>query len=60
MRDGVTLQGADESRAAVADSLSWCLEHSLPVWRKLGVIQRPASRKKRSISRVASGPRGSV
>lgn len=38
VRDGVTLQGADESRAAVADSLSWCLEHSLPVWRKLGAV----------------------
>ncbi len=26
------------SRAAIADSLGWCLRNSLPVWRKLGVI----------------------
>ncbi|NYZ17599.1 methyltransferase domain-containing protein [Azospirillum sp. RWY-5-1] len=38
VRDGVTLEGAEQNRAAIADSLGWCLEHSLPVWKRLRMI----------------------
>ncbi len=38
VRDGKALDGADQNRAALTDSMGWCLEHSAPLWRKLGMI----------------------
>lgn len=36
--ESASRQARDDNRAAIKQSLEWCLQNSLPVWQRLGVI----------------------
>jgi hypothetical protein len=37
MRDGRVIEGFDQNRAVIADSMAWCPPHCLPICRRLPV-----------------------